>query len=75
MGLKFEATPENIAAEVERLQGQIDALGAYYTNPRLMQYFRNKVNGKETGTIDDALNRAAETARFAATSDGAITAV
>ena len=55
MGLKFEATPENIQAEVERLQGEIDALETFYTNPELMKYFRDKINGKETGPIESVL--------------------
>lgn len=56
MGLKFEATPENIAAEVEKLNMQSAALDRFYLNSDLMRYYRNKINGKDAGSLDDILN-------------------
>ena len=56
MGLKFEATPENIAAEVEKLNMQSAALDSFYLNSDLMRYYRNKINGRDAGNLDGILN-------------------
>ena len=60
MGLKFEATPENIAAEVEKLNMQSAALDKFYLNPDLMRYYRNKISGRDAGSLDDILNMSAQ---------------
>lgn len=56
MGLKFEATPENIAAEVEKLNMRSAALDRFYLNSDLMRYYRNKINGRDAGNLDGILN-------------------
>ena len=60
MGLKFEATPENIAAEVEKLNRQSEALDKFYLNPDLMRHYRDKINGRDAGSLDNILTQAAE---------------
>lgn len=47
MGLKFEATPENIGKEVEKLLFEKDQLDKFSTNPALMQHYRDMISGKE----------------------------
>ena len=51
MGLKFEATPENIGKEVDKLNFEKDALDKFYTNPQLMAFYRSKINAKATGEL------------------------
>jgi hypothetical protein len=43
MGLKFEATPENIGKEVDKLNFEKESLDKFYTNPELMAYYRSKI--------------------------------
>lgn len=51
MGLTFEATPENIQGEIDRLKATLDALDKWATNPVLSKHYQNVAKG-----IDDGFN-------------------